>query len=341
MINNKFFGVVTELRKEGKTWLEVRNFLFKAKAITNQTTEKDVRLRYQELAARVASGEVDLESENDFEKAIAEIDEFIGRSARAAKSLRVEPKSKNKVLVISDPHIPYFDRERLWKAVNEGLEAGCNILVINGDYLNGERLSTHAKFKHESFKEEVAFGTAILEQFCELFEVVYLLDDNHVSDRWRRLLGNMIPADLHFLMTHPYDYMCAGLDNVVRACDTHKDFPDELGHFMILGDAMFSHGFVCGKDGESVRKVQKWYHSWKDTLKLPKVRVFLHGHTHKLGINFDTDGAIIQTGTLASLEGLRYSMEGNLKYEPPVWGYTILEQNDGVTDLATIRVVKL
>lgn len=340
MTNNQFYEVVLELRKEGKTWEQCARFLLKAKAVSNKVTGNDIRDRFQEMAARVAAGELQLSEESEYDKACRLLDEFIGRNNPQEHKEINECEIEN-ILVISDPHVPYQDNDRLKKAIDIGLENGCTTLVINGDYLNGDRLSTHAKFKFESFQEEVATGVAILEELRKKFNKVYLLNDNHVGDRWRRFIGNMIPPDLHFLLTHPYDYMCKGMNNVIRAGQTHNQFQEELSHFMILGDAMFSHGFVSGKDGESARKVQGWYKNWKTTLNLPPVRVWLHGHSHNFGIAFDPDGAVIQTGTLASLEGLRYSLEGHLRSTPPTYGITILKQHNGVTDLSSIRLIKL
>lgn len=341
MLNKEFYELVTQFRKEKRTWEEVRKLLVKTGSVSTKATGEDVRKRYQELAGRVAAGEIDLEAKDEFARAVELIDEAIGRvrdNRLAEKTAKVNPNRK--ILVLSDLHIPFVDHDRLWGAVERGIEEGCDTLVINGDYLNGDSLSTHAKFKQQSLEEEVAFGASILERLAEKFDTVYFLDDNHIHDRWRRWLGEKVPADRHFLMTHPYDYLCRGIGNVIRAGATHQNFPDELSHFMILGDCLFSHGFVSGKDGESVRKVKHWYSNWKDTLKLEKVRVFCHGHQHQLGVNFDVDAAIIQTGTLATLDGLRYAMEGNLKFSPPVYGFTILEQFNNVTDLSTIRVIK-
>lgn len=347
MLNKEFYELVTQFRKEKRTWEEVRKLLVKTGSVSTKATGDDVKKRYQELAARVAAGEIDLEVKDEFAKAVELIDEAIGRvrENRPKKLARALGKSSRKpgdrkILTIGDLHIPFVDHDKLWEAVERGLDEGCNELVINGDYLNGDSLSTHAKFKMHSLEEEVAFGAAILEQLAEKFDTVYLLDDNHISDRWRRWLGEKVPPDRHFLMIHPYAYMCDGIKNVVRAGQTHDQFPDELSHFMILGDIMFSHGFVSGKDGESVRKVKHWYSNWKSTLNLDTVRVWAHGHSHNLGINFDADAAIIQTGTFATLEGLRYALEGNLKYSPPVYGYSILEQFGGVTDLSTIKIIK-
>lgn len=345
MTQNQFYKVVQDLRKDGKTWEECSRFLLKARAVSNKTTGDDIRKRFQELSARVALGELNLEEkESEYDRACRQINEFIGRNIDVdvdVEQREIIEYETEKILVISDPHVPFQDNEKLWKAVNKGLEEGCTTLVINGDYLNGDRLSTHAKFKFESFQEEVATGTALLEQLRVLFNKVYLLDDNHVSDRWRRFLGNMIPPDLHFLLTHPYDYMCRGMNNVIRAGQTHKQFPDELSHFMILGDCMFSHAFVSGKDGESVRKIQNWYHNWKSTLKLNAVKIFIHGHVHESSLIHEPDGAIIQVGTLATLEGLRYSLEGNLKYKPPVYSCVILEQTNGITNMENIKLIKL
>jgi len=348
MLNRDFYHTVNGLREDGKNWQEIQRLLIKTKAVANTVTIEEIKQRFFEIAAQVIAGEINLdEEESAFDKYVAKIDQFIGRNPKPSKEIKKrrlnDPDSK--ILVISDVHVPNYDAERLAKALEIGKQHGCNELVINGDFLNGDRLSTHAKFKHENFKDEIAEGRALLEKFSKEFDCVYMLDDNHVHDRWRRFLGNNIAPDLHFLLTHPYDYMCHGMLNVIRSGEMLPKecvgFEQELSHVLFLGDALFSHGFVSGNDGASVRTVQGWYSKWKPAFNLPAARVFLHGHTHKLGVQYDYDSAIIQTGTLANLEGLKYSMEAHLKGSPPIYGCVVLEQVDGVTQLDSIKVFKL
>lgn len=343
MLNSLFYSSVLDMRLAGQDWQTIHKNLLKTKAISSTASVQDVKNRFIDLAAEVLNGNADCVSEeaSAYETAIDKINKFIGRKDKHVKEAQKTDSNIRKILVISDVHVPNYQADKLAAALEIGKKEKCNTLVINGDFLNGDRLSSHAKFKHENFKDEIAEGRALLEKFCKQFEEVYLLDDNHVHDRWRRFLGNNVAPDLHFLMTHPYDYMCNGLNNVIRSGNLHEEFKDEISHCMFLGDAMFSHGFVSGKDGASVRTVREWYNKWKPAFNFPDARVFLHGHQHKLGINFDFDSAIIQTGTLANLDGLRYSMEGHLKGNPPIWGCTILTQIDGVTDLSTIKVLKL
>jgi len=345
MFNKEFYDVVLNLRKDNETWQNIHKYLLKTKSIATTTSIQDIKDRFFGIAAKIISGEIDLEDSDLFNKYVEKIDQLICRKPSKQKKKPITCTNLDKILVLSDVHVPNYDEERFAEAVKIGEDNNCSIVVINGDFLNGDRLSTHAKFKHENFKEEIAEGRAILEMLAEKFELVYMLDDNHVHDRWRRFLGNNIAPDLHFLLTHPYDYMCHGLDNVVRSREMLPSecagFKEELSHCMFLGDAMFSHGFVSGKDGASVRTVRGWYEKWKPAFNLPDAKVFLHGHTHKLGIQYDYDSAIIQTGTLANLEGLKYSMEGHLKGSPPIHGCVILEQINGLTQLDTIKVIKL
>jgi predicted phosphodiesterase len=345
MLNKEFYEIVLELRKQNKTWIDIHKHLLKTKLLHTSTTVGDIKDRYMDIATnKITGNNEDTEDEvSSFDCAVEKVNNFIGRENKKVKTKKESEKESKtkKILVISDVHVPYFESSKLARALEIGKEHKCTELVINGDFLNGDRLSTHAKFKFESFKDEIAEGRALLELFCKTFEKVYLLDDNHVHDRWRRFLGSNISPDLHFLLTHPYDYLCSGLDNLVRSAYTHEKFQDEVGHCLFVGDAMFSHGFVSGKDGASVRTVQQWYSKWKPVLNFPTARVFLHGHTHSLGINFDFDSAIIQTGTLASMEGLRYSLEGHLRSSPPIHGCIVLEQEKGHTKLDSIRVFKL
>ena len=342
MANNKFiYDYCKEKHEANNSWESIIRLLVKEKHISKDATIENVRSIYRDIAGHVAAGEIIQDDGSRYDLAFDHFSQFIGKTSDKFIAKKKSPTTpKDVILCIGDTHIPYFEEEKLF-GVLKTWQGKANKVVICGDFLNGERLSSHAKFKHESFKEELAKGRTVLEYISSLYDEVYLLDDNHVDARWKRFLGLDVQPDLHFLMTHPYDFLCKGLTNVIRAKDTFNKYGEDIGHCLVLGDALFSHGFVSGKDGGSARKVEQWYSKWAPLLELPPVRVTVHAHSHGLGINYGYDSAVIQNGCFASMEGLKYSLEGQLKSSPPCYGYSVVTQYNGKTDFSETNVYKL
>jgi predicted phosphodiesterase len=342
MNRKQLYDYCKRKRGENYEWSSILRFLVKDGKLARTTTVNELKEIYKDVAAHLAVEGKFNEDGSKYDEVYESFCKFIGK---VANSFPVAPiadnKGKDVILTLSDIHVPNYDKGKLINTV-EQWRGKANILVINGDFMNGDRLSTHAKFKHESFKEEIAEARILLEYLASAFQKVYLLDDNHVDDRWKRFLGNDVAPDLHFLTVHPYDYLTKGLDNVIRAKDTFdNEFKDEIGHFLILGDCMFSHAFVSGKDGKSARTVKDWYDKWRPVFNLPNIRMVIHGHVHQLSINYEYDFAVVQAGTFANLEGLRYSMGGHTKSSPPCYGYTVIVQENGRTDFSQTRIIKL
>ena len=53
------------------------------------------------------------------------------------------PIGNNKVLILSDVHIPYHDIKAVEKAVNYGIERGCNTVLLNGDIMDCQSISRY------------------------------------------------------------------------------------------------------------------------------------------------------------------------------------------------------
>lgn len=95
------------------------------------------------------------------------------------------PTRNNKVLVISDLHIPYHDEEALETAIKFGLEKEVNTIIINGDLLDCYKLS---RFEKDPRKRDISYeiecAKMFLKRLRELFPealIIYYLG-NH--DLW-------------------------------------------------------------------------------------------------------------------------------------------------------------
>ena len=92
----------------------------------------------------------------------------------------------DKFVVLSDLHIPYYRKDIIDKIIeiygNKGFD-----LIINGDLLDIESLSTFTKAKQTVLEDEYNKALELLKIFSEKFERVYLIEGNH-ERRLRRSL---------------------------------------------------------------------------------------------------------------------------------------------------------
>lgn len=95
------------------------------------------------------------------------------------------PTRNNKVLIISDLHMPYHDEDAIETALKFGLRREVNTIIINGDLFDFYKLSRFEKDpRKRDFCYEIECGKIFLTRLRELFPealIVYYLG-NH--DLW-------------------------------------------------------------------------------------------------------------------------------------------------------------
>lgn len=99
-----------------------------------------------------------------------------------------------KVLIMGDLHIGYHDKRAIETAIEHGLKAGCNTLVLNGDI--GDFYGA-SRFEKDPEARDLSQEIEILEQFLDamkpLFKHRVYKCGNH-DERWEKLLFRDAPA---------------------------------------------------------------------------------------------------------------------------------------------------
>ena len=268
---------------------------------------------------------------------------FLEKSLGEFKSVKYSPKQsvkKNKIIIASDFHVPFHSA----KALDTLLKEDAETLVILGDF--GDLFSAN-RFNNDtswiSQKEEFAHMRAVAETLAKNFKKIYYIIGNH-DDRVQRRMTEALPhlgieIDIMALIT-------TGLNNfeplsyTVKGTKAHTRFAQDeiLKQFAVLGDVALCHfDHFTGQD--AAIKANQFLDTWSHILKTPNpLKVVLHGHTHRLNLNYTPTGKVlISTGCMSQPQGYQLQQAG--KYTPPTVGFITLEQINGVTDVNSIRTV--
>jgi ribosomal protein L18E len=342
MSNQLLYEGIRGLLDSGKNWEQITRAMKSQGLVGTSVDTMELRKIYRELVEKSSS--VSLAEFDSFDKKIADFFKFIGKERANIQKSKIErtADADENTIIISDVHIPYQNDKALFRMLEE-TKGIAKKLVIAGDFMNGNQLSKHPKVLHEDFRVECQEARKWLEIFSADFEEVVLMDDNHISRRWNDHLADTWRPDLHFLAMHPYDYITAGLENVTRAGVTQMhNFSDETGWFYQQGDAVFTHAELHTANPFAITaKIKSWLNEWKRHFNMGDIRLVGQAHNHNVGVLHSDDGMQLFTGCMLSLDAVRYSMSAKCAGKPPVLGYVVLNQKNGVTDLEKTRVQRL
>jgi predicted phosphodiesterase len=92
-----------------------------------------------------------------------------------------------KCLIISDLHVRTHVLDNVRRAIKEGVEAGCNYLVILGDFADCHGLSLFDKNMYVPLKQELEACCHLLQIFSKNFNKILLVTSNH-EERFLRAI---------------------------------------------------------------------------------------------------------------------------------------------------------
>lgn len=121
----------------------------------------------------------------------------------------VIPKAYDNILVISDIHSIFYDKEALLTALEYGKKRNCNGVLINGDFLDSyqhSRFSKNPRVSVEFIINEREWGTEILQLLQNEFGYVVYKAGNHCIRRELQLqsISSMHPEILEAFTLKEY-----------------------------------------------------------------------------------------------------------------------------------------
>ena len=274
----------------------------------------------------------------------ADFKELIGKTI---KNDKVFPFKKSgvikKIILISDIHSPFLDKDRLAKLITS--EKDVDELIVNGDIDDLYPLSRFIKQKEVNAMDTLKEIDWFAHTVSEYYPKIKFLKANHDQRVFRYFQRQGIPVHIieAFVRTDYLDFIIVPYKNVeiVKTQVTLNHHP-EIYHFQMVGkDCVAGHWETYSKVNlRSAENCFNWYQQWRSTLGLPEIKLLIQSHTHQLGSRMVWgDKCYGESGTLALVQD--YTIDGRVGYTPPQPGYWLIIQKNGITDLRETRYIPL
>lgn len=202
------------------------------------------------------------------------------------------PKQHNKILVLSDLHIPYHDIQAITTALDYGKKQGINTILINGDLIDFYQISRFTNLERKrSVKDELEITKEFLSILNKVFPKVpiYFLKGNH-DNRLEYYLATKAPELLDVSEFRLKDLLEAEKHNMQIFDDTT---------LIKAGKLSITHGHLL------LRGVFSPVNPARGSFLRAKASVLI-GHSHKVSTHTETTInsktiACYSTGSLCEL----------------------------------------
>lgn len=282
-----------------------------------------------------------IEPLNSFDGAWAQWQKAIGMSKdRYAGPRNASINGRKKILVVPDLHAPFHEPQMFADMLEREKDADQCICI--GDLSDSYALSTYTHYRRVSFSEEWASVTLCVQALSEHFPAVDVVIGNHDA-RLEKRLRERLSED----MVDAVKYLSGGILCPITALA--KRYPnvhvahhavsggDSIDWFTTCGDAWLGHPEKYSRvPGAALRFVDEWLNDNEHALNLDRYRLVVLGHTHTYSQFLWRAGTmLIECGCLCAQQG--YMMKPRIGGRPQRRGYVTFEQENGVTDLNTVR----
>ena len=297
-------------------------------------SEKDIdRIR---TAIRIATG-VNKGRKAMFNAPVKDIGKLVSLGINLPES-KVEKREdfkiigSKRVLLLSDIHYPYYDREALLCALKYGMDKEVDTIIINGDLIDFWQISSFSKIGSKmSAADEVQGAREFLYWLRENFKearIVYKLG-NHEA-RWNKYIWMRGP-ELAKLLDMEYGQNL-GLPSMLH-CEKLKIEIVHEWQWMRLGKLTIIHGHeVAGRFGGSVTPARALMNKMKVSA--------IQGHVHQVDSYTANNGkgepiSCFATGALCDLDA---DYDGTAKLRCS-HGFAYIEMNGDNFKVDNIRII--
>lgn len=267
---------------------------------------------------------------------------FIGCSQQDYNGPAKKRDSTTKrIAICGDLHAPFQHTEAFAAFLER--EKGADVCIVSGDLQDHYSISRFIKYESVPIAQELAAAQLIIEKLSETFPMVLVIEGNHDSSRFQKLLLDRLPADAVDIIRYlsrtgdlsTIKAICAQFQNV--ECITNKIGQYRASWYVQHGDLIVAHAEKFSRvPGSTLRSVEEWFSDFEGMLGLKPWRVVAQAHTHAQSlIPWGSDRLLVEIGCLCQTMG--YQLGAKIGGRPQRVGWTTLEQTNGRTDLSSVR----
>jgi predicted phosphodiesterase len=303
------------------------------------------RARQMDLTAPAIEPATIREPLSSFEEAWTQWQRAIGMakdrySPPVRQRAKIDPGRSKKILVVPDLHAPFHEPEMFAEMLDR--ERDADMVVCIGDLSDSYALSTFIKYERMPFTDEWAQVTLAMQELATRFPRVIVVIGNH-DGRFEKRIRERLTED----MVDAVRFMTGGLLCPITALA--KRYPNvevarhvtpsgaSVDWFTTVGDAWFGHPEKYSRvAGAALRFTEEWIADNEVALGMDRYRLIAMGHTHAAAIlPYRADKLLVECGCLCQQQG--YMLSPRIGGRPQRRGYVTFTQDDGVTDLNSVR----
>jgi UDP-2,3-diacylglucosamine pyrophosphatase LpxH len=284
-----------------------------------------------------------------FHLLLGRFNKWIGDTDKPKSPPKKRVGKRIKAAVCNDIHAPFHNEEAFAKFIRQNRDA--DECWVVGDVLDLFSFSRYEKTSRPfSPVEEFQSGRAVIKTLSEHFPLVRVLHGNHDDRFVKYLVRQNIPADIleFFKVMHP-DFLsplakiCAGYSNVHMMEPKKVDYA-KFPFIHQIGDCVLSHAEKYSAiTGKATADVIEWLQSYAKTMGIVSdFRFVIQAHTHQATKGWFKFGVVgIEAGCMALTPDYAGNPQLRGGMKPPVIGYTVVYQEDGVTDRNASNFIEL
>lgn len=251
-------------------------------------------------------------------------------------------KGRERILIMSDMHVPDQDEERILEAIEE--HKNVNMLILAGDILDCKAVSSFYDEQISILDKELLDGYWLLKKMREITKAkIVLVKGNHEHRVNRNYAANakslgtaLVETEILYKLANGFDIKFGETGERIHYEPIEDVFYCGARSF-VHGDLLVNHPSTFSKI--PMRTITNMYEG-KFKYKYPKAKVIVIGHTHQAGIVHRDDGTVlIEDG--CTCFNMSYAEQDDRPMGATQFGYVYLEMKDKIVDRSTIKLTCL
>lgn len=270
---------------------------------------------------------------------------------RPASRWHLKPAA-GKILVMADPHNPYYSTKV--ERAAETREHDAETVIIPGDVGDYYSKSRFRKTKAVSFREEVYAIFKYLEWLSTKWRTVKIMIGNH-DNRPEKAVQDIMGKDVDLMImteANLLENLASFFDNIEIVGTQIEGEPlgegrrhkINLTHIYQHGDIVFTHGERSMEQASALMaKISVYLYRWRTMLRLKPYRIIAQAHNHadyRASMGAEKWIQLPAACEPVSL-GMEYIFGTRMQGNPPMTGYAIFYQDKGETDYNASRNIIL